>query len=119
VRKPHYDLAASQRAAFIQIPQGSAVRANHVLRGDITLAEQYIRRLFMELRPEDFAHVETMRPRAGRVIIGDVYAKQDAAALWFIKFRFDGQTTTVILSCHEAEHPIELADGRTLRGPKT
>lgn len=63
---------------------------------------------------EDFAHAQSMPQRSGLPRYGDVYSKADQYGIWFIKFEFaDG--VTLIMSCHEAEHPIMLADGRTLR----
>ena len=82
------------------------------------MAMEHVTKLFRSLKDEDFAYVEVMPQKTGGPRLGDVYGKKDAYGLWFIKFEFDGSTTTVILSCHEAEHDIELADGRTLRSKR-
>ena len=111
-RPPRYDLDAAQRAD-VEISTTCVRKANETLILDREqAARRYVRDLFLSLVPGDFAHVEVMRPKAGRVIQGDVYGKVDSHGLWFIKFQLD--VRTVIMSCHEAEHDLKLADGRTL-----
>ena len=114
LRSPRYELAAARRSQ-IEIGTSCARRACAVLGGNEAAARRHINRLFKSLTAADFAHVQLMRPKAGPAIHADVYGKRDEYAVWFIKFIYDGKTTTVIMSCHEAEQPIELADGRTLR----
>ena len=114
-----HDLAAAQRAAKAVEPQigASCARRALVLLGetDPKLARRHILKLFRALVPGDFAHIEAMQQRAGRPLYGDVYGRRDAHGLWFIKLTFDGSTQTVIMSCHEAEHPIRLANGTLLK----
>ena len=114
VKRPRYDLAAAKRSV-IEIGTSCARRASATLGGNENEARRHIRKLFKSLSSSDFAHVETMPSRGGPPLFGDVYGKRDAYGVWFIKFMYDGTTTTVIMSCHEAEHPIQLADGHTLR----
>lgn len=118
-RTPRYDLAAAQRAAKTVEPQigTSCARKALVLLGetDPKLARRHILKLFRALVPGDFAHVERMEQRVGRPLHGDVYGRRDAHGLWFIKLTFDGGTQTVIMSCHEADHPIRLANGTLLK----
>ncbi|HEX7600975.1 MAG TPA: hypothetical protein VF316_05190 [Polyangiaceae bacterium] len=117
--KPRYDLEAAKKAPDIQISTSCARKANEVLLcASDSEARKYIRGLFQTLTPADFAHVQPMRGASGPTIYGDVYGKKDEFGLWFFKFSFDGTTTTVIMSCHEAEHDITLADDRTLRKPR-
>lgn len=112
-----YDLAAAQ-AARIEIGPAQARRTAGDLGGDLTEARKFIAKLFKSLRPNDFAHVETMPQPVGRPLYGDVYGKESNGKAWFIKFRFEGGNTTVLMSCHEPERPLELVDGRTLRSRK-
>jgi hypothetical protein len=114
LRRPRYDLAAARRSR-IEIGTSCARRACATLGGSEAAARRHIDKLFKSLSSNDFAHVASMHPNAGPAIHADVYGKRDEHAVWFIKFTYDGKTTTVIMSCHEAEQPIELADGRTLR----
>lgn len=118
-----YDLAAAQRAAKTVEPQigTSCARGALVLLGetDPELARRHILKLFRSLVPGDFAHVEPMPQRVGRPLLGDVYGKRDAHGLWFIKLTFDGTTQTVIMSCHEAEHAVLLANGTLLKARKS
>jgi hypothetical protein len=114
MRKPRYDLVQAQNAT-IQISRGCVDRANQILDTDPNEVRRYITDLMRCLEPADFAHTELMPQRVGKPRFGDVYGKANDEALWFVKFEFDGSTTTVMMSCHEAEHPIELADGRTLK----
>lgn len=114
VSGPRYDLAAAQKAAA-EIGTSCARRACATLGRDEHAARKHIRKLFKSLRQSDYAHTEQMQQQAGRPRYGDVYGKRDEYGVWFIKFEYDRATGTVIMSCHEAEHPIELADGRTLR----
>jgi hypothetical protein len=112
---PRYGLQAAQ-AAQVRIGTSCARRAADTLGiTSIEEARDHATVLFRSLVPSDFAHCEHMRADDGSVFYGDVYAKRDEITVWFIKFEFDGSATTVVLSCHEAEHPITLADGRTLR----
>lgn len=80
-----------------------------------TAVRRHIEDLLKSLTELDFAEQAVMRPKDGGVLYGDVYGKRDEFGVWFIKFSFSGGTTTVIMSCHEAELPLKLADGRTLR----
>jgi len=59
----------------------------------------------------ELAQATAMRPQQGGVLVADVYGKR----VWYVKFYCQEQETTVLLSCHEAEHDLVLADGRTLR----
>ncbi len=112
-RPPRYDLRAAQQTD-LEISESCIRRAGQSLIRDRPIeVERYMRSLFRTLTPADFAHVEVIRPRAGRVIRGDVYGKRNSDILWFIKFRVTG--STILMSCHEAEHDLTLADGRVLR----
>jgi hypothetical protein len=116
-RSPRFDLAAAQKAA-VRIGDACARRAAQALQVEsIDEARAHALALFKSLVPSDFAHCEHMRGRDGSTRYGDVYGKRDDVTLWFIKIEFDGKTTTIVMSCHEAEHGIQLADGRTLRLP--
>jgi hypothetical protein len=114
--KPRFDLAAAQAAQHVRTSTGCRDAANAFLQfHDPKQIANYITKLFKLLTPSDFSHVQPMYPRFGGVLYGDVYGKIDKYGLWFIKFEFDKQTNTNIMSCHVAEHDISLADGRTLR----
>lgn len=116
-RTPRYDLAAAQ-AAPIQLGSSQARRTAGDLGGDLPAARNFIEKLLKSLRPEDFAHVENMPQSVGQPLHGDVYGKRSNGKVWFIKFWFEDGNTTVLMSCHEPERPLELADGRTLRSRK-
>ena len=95
-------------------------KANQLLRTDNAETRRHIVALFLGLTSADFCHrAPPMRPKHGGVLLGDVYGKQDDFGLWFVKFTFDARATTVILSCHEAEHDLELANGSVLRKPRS
>lgn len=118
MRKPRYDLATAQRARLM-IGGASVRRANEILQWDDQRAvDGYIRDLFRSLTPGDFAHTQRMPQPSGPPRYGDVYGKANAEGVWFIKFELTGTTTTLLMSCHEPERPLELADGRTLRPPR-
>ena len=112
--RPRYDLVEAQRRE-VRIPKACVGKANQLLGMDDTAARQHIQDLFLSLVPADFAHVEVMSPKHGGKLLGDVYGKRDDFGVWFVKFHCQEETTTVILSCHETEQDLPLADGRTLR----
>lgn len=115
---PRFDLIAAQGAAAVRISDSCARRAAQALHVEsINEARAYALSLLKSLAPSDFAHCEHMTGHDGATFYGDVYGKRDDVTLWFIKIGFDGKTTTIVMSCHEAEHGIQLADGRTLRLP--
>lgn len=115
--KARYDLEVAKKAEIV-IGSSCVEKAKALLlTGDLEV-RRHIRGLFLGLTTADFAYVETMRPRAGRAIHGDVYGKKDELGLWFIKISYDGAARTLIMSCHEAEHDIQLANGRILRRPR-
>ena len=89
-------------------------KANQVLMVTAVEAQRHVERLFKSLTADDFAHVETMR--GPPTILGDVYGKIDEHALWFIKIHCEADT--LIMSCHEADHDIVLANGARLRRRK-
>lgn len=116
MRKPRYDLGVAQRARLF-IGRSSLSRANETLQwDDLGAVERYVLELFQSLTPGDFAHVEAMPQRSGLPRYGDVYGKANREGVWFIKFELTTTTTTtLIMSCHEPERPLELANGLTLR----
>lgn len=107
-KKPRFDLQKAQRAVNIQIPRSVWQKANEsLLKEKPSDALEVIKSVFHSLVPADFAHTEMM-PRVGaKPLFGDVYSKRHESIDWFVKFWFDG--TTYILSCHEQEHPLQLA----------
>lgn len=113
-KKPRYDLEQAKKVA-IQIGTSCVRKAwTSMPTATDTEVRKHIRQLFMSLTVEDFAHTETMRGYDGAAMFGDVYGKTDEFGLWFIKVRSEGKATTIIMSCHEAEHAITLASGRRL-----
>jgi hypothetical protein len=120
VRKPRYDLVAAQ-AANLQVSESCLRRANDALLFDRPQdARAFIRQLFGALQACDFVESVRLRRRSGPPAVADVYGKRWEELIWYVKFEFDGRTTTLLYSCHEAEHPLKLADGRELRsrGPR-
>jgi hypothetical protein len=119
-RRPRFNLELAKKATQFQISTSCARKANELLlfASDFDV-RAYIKALFKGLAAADFAHVERMRGQTGATIYGDVYGKQNELGLWFVKLSYDGRSGTLIMSCHEAEHDIELADGRTLRRRRT
>jgi hypothetical protein len=115
MNKPRYDLAKAKRAQF-RMDVKIVERANADLRlDDLDEVRKFIENAVKSLRANDFAKVELMKQRVGKPRYGDVYGKVIDDLVWFIKIEFEDGITTVVMSCHEAEHPLELANGRTLR----
>lgn len=117
LKAPRYELAKAQ-AVEVRVGRSCAVRACLLLgTDDIDEAKQAAVRLFASLRPEDFAHCEIM-PTPSGPRYGDVYGTQDLHGTWFLKFELSPDERTIILSCHEPEHPLHLVDGRVLMPPR-
>lgn len=115
-REPRFNLEQAKKASQIQIATSCARKANALLLYETdSEVREYIKALFKDLSAADFAHVEQMRGQTGATIYGDVYGRENEHGLWFVKLSYDSETGTAIMSCHEAEHDIELANGRTLR----
>ena len=111
---PRHNLKAA-RANLLEISPPCLKKANDVFQIDepVKLRRQVVA-LFHSLVETDFCHVEKMGETRRGPLEGDVYGKVVDEVLWFIKIRVVKKT--VIMSCHEAERDLTLANGTVLKG---
>jgi len=115
-KTPLYDLKTAQ--ATEPVVYGPCVaRANTTLRlDDPKKVYDFIVKLFRSLTAEDFSEVVLMPRANAQPLHGDVYGKVHGGYLWYIKVHVSA--ATLIMSCHEAEHDMTLANGKQRRRPR-
>lgn len=73
-------------------------------------ASAHARRIIESLEHSDFSDNWSTVSSDGRQVVADVYGKVDSFGLWYVKFRIHNGRLGV-MSCHEAEDDIILANG--------
>lgn len=118
MNKPRHPLATAQRPKPLISRKCAEAAALFMGEDDWKVGEKQVERLVKSLVPRDFSHTSRMGDPNKKPIFGDVYGKVDRYGLWYIKIGRSDGVTTVVMSCHEAEHDIPVAGGRTLRRKK-